>query len=327
MTPNNKNTVGCWLVLDDHGDTWRVQCLACDAKLAHSKRLLQSAIPPRCKCGGKVPAIVHSKPVEASKPLTPAVVPVQAVAPVLTPVAKLKGTKPALIGKRSDFEMEADRVAKPPKEPKPLKPPSLPKGHALNKDLPPIVFGPVENSRLTIVSLAPTNAWGDRRVNCVCECGNTCTTAYFRIRRRITRSCGCLWKETIAKNHTRREKQRAMPGDKHGPLTVLREADPVGKTKYRAVDCVCTCGKERTITVKRLTSLTEDRCRCYQVERPLPKGFGQPRKPPLLEESARYLRRYKRLQARIAKHEATASRLRAELDALTPPATVAQEAK
>ena len=308
MTPNNKNTIGSWLVLDDHGDTWRVQCLACDAKTSQSKRLLQSAIPPRCKCGGKV----ASKPVEASKPASPAVVPVQVVAPVLTPVAKLVKPEPK------------PKAVKEPKPPKPPKEPSLPKGHALNKDLAPIVFGPVEGSRLTIVSLAPTNAWGGRMVNCLCDCGNTCTTAYFRIRRGITRSCGCLWKETIATNHTRREKLRGLPGDRYGPLTVLREADPVGKTKYRAVDCVCTCGKERTITVKRLTSLTEDRCRCYQVERPLPKGFGQPRKPPLLEESARYLRRYKRLQLRIAKHEATASRLRAELASLTPPATVAQ---
>lgn len=304
MTPTKTRTIGQWLILDDKGETWRVQCLACDRIQPHSKRLLQSAIPPRCKCGGKV-ASVASKPVEAHKPPEAAVVPVQAVAPVLTPIAK-----PAKV--------------KPEPKPKAVKEPKPPKGHALNKDLPPIVFGPVEGSRLTIVSMAESNAWGDRRVNCVCECGNTCTTAYFRIRRGITRSCGCLWQETIATNHTRREKRRGLPGDRYGPLTVLREADPVGKTKYRAVDCVCVCGKERTITVKRLTSLTEDRCRCYQVERPLPKGFGQPRKAPLLEESARYLRRYKRLQARIAKHEATASRLRAELDALTPPATVAQ---
>ena len=112
MTPQPKSrTIGCWLILDDHGDTWRVQCLACDGKTAHSKRLLQGAVVPRCKCGGKVP----SKPVEASKPLTPAVVPVQVVAPVLTP----RSTKPALIGKRPDSEMEADRVAKlkPPRSP------------------------------------------------------------------------------------------------------------------------------------------------------------------------------------------------------------------
>jgi hypothetical protein len=34
---------------------------------------------------------------------------------------------------------------------------------------------------------------------CICECGNTTTVASQRLRENITRSCGCLWQESMTK--------------------------------------------------------------------------------------------------------------------------------
>jgi hypothetical protein len=80
MTPQPKSrTIGHWLVLDDHGDTWRVQCAnpGCGAVKNYSRGLMTGAVVPRCsKCGGKVarpqippPAgFVPSKPEPADPP-------------------------------------------------------------------------------------------------------------------------------------------------------------------------------------------------------------------------------------------------------------------
>ena len=78
-------TVGNWNIVDNKGSAWLVQCLACQRKTAFPRSLLSGPYPPRCKCGGKVPSV----PVEASKPASPAVVPVQVVAPVSEPIAVL----------------------------------------------------------------------------------------------------------------------------------------------------------------------------------------------------------------------------------------------
>ena len=59
MTPQPKSrTIGQWLVLDDHGDTWRVQCLACQRKQSFARSLIAGPVPPRCRCGVRaLPAI------------------------------------------------------------------------------------------------------------------------------------------------------------------------------------------------------------------------------------------------------------------------------
>lgn len=103
MTQQPKSrTVGCWLVLDAKGEVWQVQCVCCEHKLTLARNLLQSAVTPQCpRCGARSGPIyveelppwvdrsctvwdtascVASEPVDASKPPTPAVVPVQVAA-------------------------------------------------------------------------------------------------------------------------------------------------------------------------------------------------------------------------------------------------------
>lgn len=324
MTPTKTRTIGQWLVLDDRGDTWRVQCLACDRIQPHSKRLLQSAIPPRCKCGGKVP----SKPVEPSKPPAPAVVPVRAVAPVLTPVAKLKGTKPALIGKRPDSEMEADRVAKPKavKEPKPPKPPKPPKEPKPSRPRagPVLEVGQVIHG-LTVLGDAPTFA-GRAMVTCRCECGVVRDFLRWHVAKGNIQSCGCRKDAAAALKHN--ERTVALPGDVFGSLTVLSEAE-----RNKGTRCVLTeCRHCKMIWKVQVTNLRRvgDHCACEARLRQ--SSLGRLRRQERLREveakrqQYRHLTHIRQIDNQIRYHQNRIAALRARRESLTPPATVAQEA-
>lgn len=321
MTPQPKSrTVGCWLVLDNEGSAWLVQCLACGRKTAFPRSLLSGEYPPRCKCGGKVAA----KPAEPSKPPAPAVVPVQVVAPVLTPVAKLKGTKPALIGKRPDSEMEADRVAKPKavKEPKPPKPPKEPKPSRLRAG-PVLEVGQVIHG-LTVLGDAPTFA-GRAMVTCRCECGVVRDFLRWHVAKGNIQSCGCRKDAAAALKHN--ERTVALPGDVFGSLTVVSEAE-----RNKGLRCVLTecrhCGMLWKVQVTNLRR-TGDHCACEARLRQSSQGRLR-RQERLREVEAkrqryRHLTHIRQIDNQIRYHQDRIATLLARRDSLTPPATVAQE--
>lgn len=224
MTPQPKSrTVGCWLVLDNKGDTWRVQCAnpECGAVKNYSRNLLTGFVTPRCsKCGGKVP----SKPVEASKPPVAAVVPVQVVASVLTPVLTPRSTKPALIGKRPDSDMEADRVAQPkavkePKPPKPPKPVREPKAKPVKEPKPP---KPPKELRVRKHRVRASRAVPGARAKLV--------------------------------------PVKYLPGEEYGTLTVLREGTRRGRN--RMIVCLCSwCGRQWELAITSVRNAPEY-CAC-----------------------------------------------------------------
>lgn len=306
MTPTKTRTIGQWLILDDKGDTWRVQCLACDRIQPHSKRLLQSAIPPRCKCGGKVP----SKPVEASKLASPAVVPVQVVAPVLTPVVKPAKVKP-------------EPKPKAVKEPKPPKPPKEPKPSRLRAG-PVLEAGQVIHG-LTVLGDAPTFA-GRAMVACRCECGVVRDFLRWHVAKGNIQSCGCRKDAAAALKHN--ERTVALPGDVFGSLTVLSEAE-----RNKGTRCVLTeCRHCKMIWKVQVTNLRRvgDHCACEARLRQSSQGRLR-RQERLREVEAkrqryRHLTHLRQIDNQIRYHQDRIATLLARRESLTPPATVAQEA-
>jgi hypothetical protein len=302
MTPNNKNTVGCWLVLDDKGDTWRVQCLACNRKESFSRYLL-GAVAPRCKCGGKVP----SKPVEASKPASPAVVPVQVVAPVLTPVAKLVKPKP-------EPKPKAVREPKPPKPPKEPKPSRKREGPVLEAGQ--VIHG------LTVLGDAPTFA-GRAMTTCRCECGVVRDFLKWHVAKGNIQSCGCRKDRAAALKHN--ERTVALPGDVFGSLTVVEEAE-----RNKGLRCVLTecrhCGMMWKVQVTNLRR-TGDHCACESRLRQ--SSAGRLRRQERLRDIEakrqryRHLTQLRQIENQIRYHQDRIATLQARRETLQSAPTVA----
>ena len=262
MTPQPKSrTIGCWLVLDDDGSAWLVQCLGCGRKTAFPRSLLSGPYPPRCKCGGKVP----SKPVEASKPPAPAVVPVQVVAPVLTPVAKPKGTKPALIGKRPDSEMEADRVAAAP--PAPPAPPAPERVKRQRRQPPPVQLGPIDGTQWTVLSEVTSICEDNRQtVFARCTCGKERNVVWCSIWIGKSKSCGCLRAKKLVEARRLKPNTVALPGMEYGAMTVQSEGPRRGR--LRSVWCLCgICKTTRLVRVQDLRSYRGQTCSCAVAHR------------------------------------------------------------
>lgn len=57
-------------------------------------------------------------------------------------------------------------------------------------------------------------------MNCKCDCGNDCVVSAILIRNGHTKSCGCLYKESIV-NFNKRSKTNDITGKKFGRLTAL----------------------------------------------------------------------------------------------------------
>ena len=87
--------------------------------------------------------------------------------------------------------------------------------------------------RLQVISRAPNDG---RYVQwyCKCECGNECIVKSSSLTNNLTRSCGCLYKET-------RPKPINLTGQKFGKLTVLELTEK--REERKAVwKCQCDCG-------------------------------------------------------------------------------------
>jgi hypothetical protein len=121
---------------------------------------------------------------------------------------------------------------------------------------PGAVFG-----RLTITGPGPTI---DKAATLLarCQCGKMGHYRRESITTGRTRSCGCIRLELLEAQ--RRAATVALPGDRYGALTVLAESAPyIGPSDqkpYRRVLCVCECGRERVVLVRRLADGKATRC-------------------------------------------------------------------
>lgn len=290
MTPTKTRTIGTWLVLDDRGDTWRVQCLACDRIQPHSKRLLQGPVPPRCKCGGKVPA----KPVEASKPAAPAVVPVQSPAshPAADALFKVFGMVP---------------VAKPAKPTRQIHRTTVEVGQVFH--------------RLTVLGESETSG-GRAMVRCQCECGTVKDVLRWHLAKGNIQSCGCAKDTPEQTRHNMRTV--ALPGDVFGSLVVVEEAPKQGKNRTVVAECR-HCSMRWRVAIQNLRRTT-DVCSCAMRWAVSAAGIDEARKVREAQKAKRAdydrLRKCRELDRQIHAVEVRLAVLRARRDALTPPATV-----
>jgi len=111
---------------------------------------------------------------------------------------------------------------------------------------------------------------GNHRTNlwvCQCECGNIRITNTYSLTKQLTRSCGCLSREALAKvREVRNAKLReSMIGKTFGRLTV-KSFSGVGN-KLSIYECACECGNSVSVRGHDLVSGNTQSCGCYNKER------------------------------------------------------------
>ena len=113
-----------------------------------------------------------------------------------------------------------------------------------------------------LVALSPTNHRANNHIvwQCACDCGKTCEIKASSLRGGATKSCGCLRKETPA-----REKAKNIAGIRFGRLlAVSPTTDRVGSNIVWY--CECDCGKSALVPTGRLTKGATKSCGCLARE-------------------------------------------------------------
>jgi len=102
---------------------------------------------------------------------------------------------------------------------------------------------------------------------CRCQCGNKVTVASGSLVTGNTKSCGCLRKETAAKNSITSGDRRPidLTGKRFGRLTILRPASPKAGAGRRWL-CECDCGGKTAVNTYNLRHGKVVSCGCYQRE-------------------------------------------------------------
>ncbi len=82
---------------------------------------------------------------------------------------------------------------------------------------------------------------------CVCDCGKETVVLDRCLCTGETKSCGCLWTDTLMNYQRNNSKNSALPiGYKTGKLTVIEDLGviPIGNRKEHCYKCKCECGNE-----------------------------------------------------------------------------------
>lgn len=90
---------------------------------------------------------------------------------------------------------------------------------------------------------------GESHWRCRCDCGQVLTVRADSLKRKHTRSCGCLCRPTVP------------VGERFGALVVQGEAEPDARRKSRWV-CLCDCGRTVTVRVNNLRTRGPRPCGC-----------------------------------------------------------------
>jgi hypothetical protein len=296
-----------WTVLDKTGAVWSVAC-HCGYKTALPKALLELR-PPKCKrCGASA-----AKPVQAPPPITQLRAgPGQPFTPVDKPVDKMASPQIA-DGLFGVLGLVPVTLEKP--EPKPAKPSryrlrvTVPVGYVCH--------------RLTVLGDSETQK-GRAMVRCRCECGVIKDVHRWHVAKGTVQSCGCSRDSATDLRHNMRTV--ALPGDVFGSLRVIEEAEKQGKNRTVVCECL-VCAKRWKVGVQNLRRSSDD-CACADRWRQSSAGKEQAQEIKLarIAKQAEYdrVRKVREIQQRIRITTARLAKLQAQLDALTPAATVAQ---
>lgn len=110
----------------------------------------------------------------------------------------------------------------------------------------------VPDSRLTIIEYLGKDRW-----KCRCECGNITTPKGVNIRSGLTRSCGCLQKETVSKMFSKN-----LVGKRFGKLVVLEYTGEVNTHGEKLYLCQCDCGNKTIVATGKLSNGDTNSCGC-----------------------------------------------------------------
>ena len=95
-----------------------------------------------------------------------------------------------------------------------------------------------------------------REIVCKCDCGEIASFVASRVFSGNTKSCGCLWRESLRKHN--------VIGKRFGRLVVLEELEP--KNWNRRIKCKCDCGKEIVTNLAYLLYGNTKSCGCFKME-------------------------------------------------------------
>lgn len=111
--------------------------------------------------------------------------------------------------------------------------------------------------RLTLVHELPGQAGPptNRLWHCKCDCGNTKDTTLMRMRRGVTRSCGCLISDSLVKT-------KLHAGDKFNLLTLVSKFTKSDRRTYWNV--ICDCGTEKVVYQNHVISGATRSCGCHK---------------------------------------------------------------
>lgn len=146
-------------------------------------------------------------------------------------------------------------------------------------------------SSLVVIARAGSSSAGNATWTCLCDCGNTTTSAGSDLRRGRTSTCGHAAAESTRKRHAA---GRDLVGRRFGRLTVTEFA---GLNDYPRATwrCVCDCGNHVVVTGHHLKEGQTVSCGC---------GAADPR-PGAIREEVTYgsaHQRVKRLHGVASEH-------------------------
>lgn len=115
--------------------------------------------------------------------------------------------------------------------------------------------------RLTVLRRAKNSKDGRVQWLCQCSCGNLAVIRGKQLRKRVTRSCGCLHDEAA-----RKRRQLDLTNHRFGRLVAIENVGtvPGEGCLWR---CICDCGNETVVSARTLRSNNTQSCGCLNRDR------------------------------------------------------------
>lgn len=119
-----------------------------------------------------------------------------------------------------------------------------------------------------LIAVRPTEQRRSSSVvwECICDCGNTAFTASADLCNGKTKSCGCIKKETAARNGAGNiDNEKELLGKRFGRLTVVGRSEK----RYHAAalwECRCDCGNTTFLIAHKIKSGKAKSCGCLRRE-------------------------------------------------------------
>lgn len=120
--------------------------------------------------------------------------------------------------------------------------------------------------RLTVIEITEKRSWGSVIVKCRCDCGEERLINAHSLKRGLTKSCGCLKRETTKAMEPH---HAPMLGKRFGRLLVIEKTSERRANKKSVAvvyKCLCDCGNECLVPQYQLANKSTKSCGCLAHE-------------------------------------------------------------